>query len=294
MLERVPKIVDECLAKSGLTLRDIDAVELIGSGWRMPKVQGVLKQLFADAEPSRGGKEALYLGQHLNGDEAMVMGASAIAANHSNVIRPRQKVFFSDSPAYTYEIDVMDPQGEQMKNSTVIAGPGQRYGLMKKISVKDATTDFEVRLYEEKNQLTTWKVTGVEKALASDEHKERVERGVKPKISFEIGPDNKSGTGLIVFRREEAVFTEMVEVDVVATQVEAVGRCHHKRKRTSSMCNISSTTSISNRCKARILPDCLTYRTGVVQASPVEILRRASGSFLIRQYFFRLCGPTHL
>mmetsp|Transcript_27213 Transcript_27213/g.71648 ORF Transcript_27213/g.71648 Transcript_27213/m.71648 type:complete len:129 (+) Transcript_27213:2735-3121(+) len=86
----------------------------------------------------------------------------------------------------------------------------------------------------------------------------------------------------------------VVEVDVVATQVEAVGRCHHKRKRTSSMCNSSSITSISNRCKAHILPDCLTYRTGVVQASPVEILRRVSGSFLTSQYFFRLCGPTHL
>lgn len=39
-------------------------------------------------EKTAAGKTALYLGQHLNGEEAMVKGASLVATNSSRGIRP--------------------------------------------------------------------------------------------------------------------------------------------------------------------------------------------------------------
>ena len=62
-----------------MTLSDIDAIELIGGGVRVPKIQEILKSYV-------GNKD---IGAHLNGDEAMALGASFIAANCSPSFRVR-------------------------------------------------------------------------------------------------------------------------------------------------------------------------------------------------------------
>merc|ERR1711871_1847034 len=61
---------------------DINAVELLGGGVRMPKVKRMLEEYFKPAK--------LDLGQHLNGDEAMALGGAFRAANLSTAFRVRK------------------------------------------------------------------------------------------------------------------------------------------------------------------------------------------------------------
>lgn len=64
--------VHSALKKAGLTLEDIDQVEILGGGVRTPKVTEILQASL--------GKE---LSVHLNGDEAMCFGSAFIASNSS-------------------------------------------------------------------------------------------------------------------------------------------------------------------------------------------------------------------
>lgn len=70
---KVTKPIEEALAKAGLTVDDIDQVEIIGGGVRTPKVFELLEAYV---------KKDLNV--HLNGDEAMCFGSSFIATNSSS------------------------------------------------------------------------------------------------------------------------------------------------------------------------------------------------------------------
>ena len=74
--------IDRALAMANLTLKDIHAVELLGGSVRMPAVKHLLETYFKAGD--------LELGQHLNGDEAMALGATFRAANISTAFRVRK------------------------------------------------------------------------------------------------------------------------------------------------------------------------------------------------------------
>merc|ERR1712228_748874 len=183
--------LDAVLKKANMTWAEIDTVEIVGMAWRMPRVQQVLNEYLAKAQESRGTKEVLALGQHLNGDETFVLGASLFGANATRAIRPQKRVFFSDSLPYTYSMDILDlADGKQLKNTTEIATPNSRLGLKKKITVNDATKDFSINLMENAKLLTKWKVTGLEDAIQNKyAHLMKGENATSPKVAFTIGPD---------------------------------------------------------------------------------------------------------
>ena len=79
ILNRVTLPIDKVLELSNLTLQDIDQVEILGGGLRVPKVMELLK--------AHTNKE---LSVHLNGDEAMCFGAAFIAANNSASFKVRK------------------------------------------------------------------------------------------------------------------------------------------------------------------------------------------------------------
>ena len=85
LLDRLTLPIDVALKSANMTLEDIHAVELIGGSVRIPKVQTVLKEKIGEKE----------LGMHLNGDEAMALGAAFHAANLSTAFRVR-KVAMTD------------------------------------------------------------------------------------------------------------------------------------------------------------------------------------------------------
>lgn len=70
----------EVLAKAGLESKDLDQVELIGGGIRVPKVLEALE----------GALDRKDLGVHLNGDEAMCFGSAFIASNSSSSFKVKQ------------------------------------------------------------------------------------------------------------------------------------------------------------------------------------------------------------
>ena len=77
LVEKLHLPIENVLKKAQKTIEDIDAIEMIGGGVRIPMVQNLLSEYFK-------GKE---LGAHLNGDEAMALGAVFQAANYSSVYR---------------------------------------------------------------------------------------------------------------------------------------------------------------------------------------------------------------
>jgi hypoxia up-regulated 1 len=60
----------------------VHAVELLGGSVRIPRVRRALEEYFRESK--------LDLGQHLNGDEAMALGAAFRAANLSTNFRVRR------------------------------------------------------------------------------------------------------------------------------------------------------------------------------------------------------------
>ena len=66
--------------EAGLTVDDIDQVEILGGGLRVPKVQEIIKETMKTEE----------LHVHLNGDEAMCFGASFMASNSSSSYKVRK------------------------------------------------------------------------------------------------------------------------------------------------------------------------------------------------------------
>merc|ERR1712054_232231 len=82
LLDKITIPVTEALEMASLKLEDVQAVELLGGGVRMPYVKRLLKEYFDAAK--------LELGQHLNGDEAMGLGAAFRAANISTAFRVRK------------------------------------------------------------------------------------------------------------------------------------------------------------------------------------------------------------
>ena len=82
------KPVEDALAKAGITADQVDIVELLGGGIRVPRIQELLQARFGE------GKE---LGAHLNGDEAMCFGSAFIASNSSASFKVR-KVYLTQHP----------------------------------------------------------------------------------------------------------------------------------------------------------------------------------------------------
>ena len=112
LLNRVTDPIDAALAAAKLTVEDIDEVEIIGGGVRIPSVQQRLRDALGECvpgmrvcraqhppPPSPGASPVplrlvslprLPLGVHLNGDESMALGASFLAANRSKAFNVRK------------------------------------------------------------------------------------------------------------------------------------------------------------------------------------------------------------
>ena len=95
LFARVAAPVEQALAQAGLTSDQIDQVEILGGGIRLPRIQEILKEITA--------KEDLHV--HMNGDEAMCFGAAFIASNSSSSFKVR-KVFLTSHPRSAVKIKI--------------------------------------------------------------------------------------------------------------------------------------------------------------------------------------------
>lgn len=85
----VSKPIEMALEKAGLKVEDINQVELIGGGVRVPKVTDILEEYLQRKD----------LSVHLNGDEAMCFGSAFIASNSSQTMKVKQ-IFLTHNPEY--------------------------------------------------------------------------------------------------------------------------------------------------------------------------------------------------
>jgi heat shock protein 4 len=79
VLDRIPAPIHRALADSGLTVEQLDSVELVGGATRMPAIRARIQQAF-------GGKPLSFT---LNQDEAVARGATFCCAQLSPVFRVR-------------------------------------------------------------------------------------------------------------------------------------------------------------------------------------------------------------
>ena len=108
----VSRPIEDVLGQTGLSPADIDEVEMIGGGWRIPQVQKLLGEYL---HSSRGpAMPALNLSQHLNGDEAMATGAAFFGANASVSFRTKH-IYFTDISQQGYSL-VLAPLNASQPN----------------------------------------------------------------------------------------------------------------------------------------------------------------------------------
>ena len=130
LMERAVTPVHDAIKMANLTLDDIDEIELIGGGMRVPKVQ-------ADLSAALGGKE---LGLHINSDESMALGAAFFGANISTAFRVRN-VGLTDINPFPVKVTLKDLEeakpkdGEEpwFKDATVFKALG-KLGVKKTIA----------------------------------------------------------------------------------------------------------------------------------------------------------------
>ena len=78
----VTEPIEQALRMANISLDSVHAVELLGGGVRMPKVKKLLEYYFKVSK--------LEVGHHMNGDEAMALGAAFRAANLSTSFKVRK------------------------------------------------------------------------------------------------------------------------------------------------------------------------------------------------------------
>ncbi|KAE8075467.1 hypothetical protein FH972_014184 [Carpinus fangiana] len=198
----------EVLKNCGLKVDEIYAVELIGGGTRVPKLQAKLQEFL-------GRKQ---LDKHLDADEAIVLGAALHAANLSDGIKLNRKLGMIDGSSYGFVFELDGP--DLMKDESTRQLLVQR---MKKLPSKIFRSiihnkDFEVSLaYESEDLLppgvtspifAQYSVSGL--TDASEKYSLRnLSSPIKTNLHFSL-----SRSGILSLDRADAVIeiSEWVEV----------------------------------------------------------------------------------
>ena len=131
LLDRAVKPIEDALARANVTMKEVDAIELIGGGMRVPKIQRSIQDYL--------GKD-LELGLHINSDESMALGASFHGANISTAFKVRH-VGLSDINPFPISISLSDiepvvpEEGEEewSKKATMFKSGG-KVGVKKTIA----------------------------------------------------------------------------------------------------------------------------------------------------------------
>ncbi len=282
LLKRVASPIEDALAMAGLKLHQIDAVELLGGGVRVPSVKKILDNYFSDvevppqpvhaAEASSGSddevageatstataaptaeskptRRKIEVGQHLNGDEAMALGAAFFAASLSSSFRVR-KVGMTDISAWPVSmalenlaLNSNDKEGsnenaeEQVwRKETGLYPAKSPFASKSKVVAVQHTEDILCSLsYADQNQgsspetlnalpvlpsgasslFAVYNITGI-----SDFVKEHAEKKLgKPKVQLTFTLDS---SGMVSLSKAEALLELPKELEPLATGADAV------------------------------------------------------------------------
>jgi len=144
LLLRATEPITNALKAANKTLDDIDGVELIGGGMRVPKVQEEIQTLLGDK---------LDLGMHINSDESMALGAAFHGANVSTAFRVRH-VGMADINPFPVSISLSNLPVEEK------GGLGSLFGMGKKKEEGDSGEGSEEEEEEWSKHATIFKKNG--------------------------------------------------------------------------------------------------------------------------------------
>jgi hypoxia up-regulated 1 len=189
LFKHITPAIDQALAMAKMKIEDINVVELLGGGVRIPRIQKELKEYFGETE----------IGVHLNGDEAMALGAAFHAANLSKSFRVRKVGMQDISPfAVGVRLRELEPSPDAEKPWTkraTIFRQKNKLNSRKVVAFKHAR-DVSVTFHYDNAKtlppgtdatISSFNVTGVEKFAA-----EMLEKNItktKIHITFWLGPD---------------------------------------------------------------------------------------------------------
>lgn len=220
LMERAVAPVHAAVKSANLTMDDITAIELIGGGMRVPKVQSGLSEALGDKE----------LGMHLNSDESMALGAAFFGANISTAFRVRH-VGLTDITPFPVAISLedlpeekkkglfggggkKDEDEEQWSKQATIFKAGGKIGVKKTIAfTHDSDVHCALDYADEESlpqgsasELQRYKIKGV-----SEFAKDMEAKGLgKPKISLQF---ELSQSGITQLVKAEAVVEETYTVE---------------------------------------------------------------------------------
>ena len=221
VLARATQPLLDCLAAANKTVSDLTAVELIGGGMRVPRVQSdISKALGVDQNETLKD----LVGLHMNADESMALGASFVAANLSTAFRVRH-IGVTDIYPWEVAVALSDDGDEAWSKEATIFKEGSKMGIKKTIAFthdKDVHCELD---YADAESLPA----GTEAALGrydvsgvADFAKEMEEKGLgKPKVSLQFELSNSGIVGLV--KAEAAVeetYTVEEEVEVEEEDAE--------------------------------------------------------------------------
>ncbi|CAB1098258.1 HSP70 [Ectocarpus sp. CCAP 1310/34] len=158
LFERVTGPIDRALEQAGMKLSDIQEVEIIGGGSRIPKVRETLSRYL-----SIGVDQPLALGAHLNGDESPCLGAAFRGANQSRAFDVR-KVGMTDITPWAVDLSFADLDESKGFKGVLggLFGGGKKDGKDAAPTLKTAGEVFkEVPLYGENTPLPLKKTLSI-------------------------------------------------------------------------------------------------------------------------------------
>jgi len=135
MLEPLRRLVTVELPKLGLTLEDVEAIEVIGGTVRVPALQRLIdEEVLKDTGKS--------IDKRLDADEAVAMGAGLFAANMSTTFRMRK---FGAADALPYGIDYQVVGGvdedEEKNNKIALFNRFDAYPSRSKVTIENVTAN---------------------------------------------------------------------------------------------------------------------------------------------------------
>ncbi|EQC40757.1 hypothetical protein SDRG_01828 [Saprolegnia diclina VS20] len=211
LFARVLEPVKSALDQAGLTVGDLSAVEIIGGGVRIPKIQALLQE-FVQRD----------LGKRLNGDEAMALGAAFNAANLSTSFRVRH-VGMTDISSFPIGVRLVDlashaadddhPEAKHWVKRAALFGERQKLNVKKSVSFSHADDVSCTFRYDKPSALpqgvssiiSRYNITGIAAFAKKMEDKKLGE----PKVTLSF---NLDASGLASIVKAEATLDEEIEV----------------------------------------------------------------------------------
>mmetsp|Transcript_12702 Transcript_12702/g.12343 ORF Transcript_12702/g.12343 Transcript_12702/m.12343 type:complete len:926 (+) Transcript_12702:120-2897(+) len=239
LFARLTAPIDAALKMADIDLSKVNSVELLGGGVRMPRVKKMLDDYFKSSK--------LELGQHMNGDEAMALGAAFRAANLSTAFRVR-KVGATDVSSFGVSVRLetlptVEPAGGSgffgsllgrkkpvpaVEGETAWAKHTSLYPYRSQVPNKSKTVAFhyasdilckieyddEIPLPEGAEKiLAVYNITGI--ADFAKEHADKDLGAPKVHLSFSL-----DGSGIVSLSKAEATYELPVEPEVEEVEEE--------------------------------------------------------------------------